>query len=713
MRRLGTKLIAGFAFFLVMIVAVGLYSSLASQASLQSSIGQSSVFVASEMMISMNLTLYNWLDRLEIRATEPSILAVVRASNREFDAMESADSYIFRMDSAWSAALKSEPSPAVQRVIGNAASNELRSYYFTHYEKKEGSRPLADVVITNKFGAVVAATGVSGHYRSDGDALWQSAKEKGSVAGDVVEDETSGSSVLPLAARITDSDGGFLGVMTMRIFADSVIRNAVMTYKKYQTTQVKLLTADGKLIYSTKAYKFLEDVSQKEYSRALTGDSGWFVAVEGGRQTLYSFARSKSHLNFPGLPWTVLLGHDVNEVLAPSFALRNNIMIASGILIILGILIAFFLSRSITRPVARLTRAAVEIAKGNLGQEIRIRSKDELGTLAQSFVQMDGALQGISAMAGRIAAGDLAGSFVPRSESDALGIALKVMVENLQGQMREIQEGAAIVVTAASEISASTSQFAANSSETSVAVSQTTATVEEVKQTALLSHDKARLVADKAKRNEEVAHAGRESVRVTTQLIGAIRQQMEATGESIARLNEQSAAIGDITATVSDLADQSNLLAVNAAIEAAKAGEQGKGFAVVAQEIKGLAEQSKHAASQVRKILADIQKAMAAAVMATERGSRAVEQGMKQAEEARESIETIAETVEEAKQAAAQIAASNQQQLIGMDQVATAMESIKATTVQNVAGMKQLEAGAQNLHAVGQKLNLLAEFYRV
>ncbi len=71
MRRLGTKLIAGFAFFLVMIVAVGLYSSLASQASLQSSIGQSSVFVANEMMISMNFTLYNWLDRLEIRAMEP------------------------------------------------------------------------------------------------------------------------------------------------------------------------------------------------------------------------------------------------------------------------------------------------------------------------------------------------------------------------------------------------------------------------------------------------------------------------------------------------------------------------------------------------------------------------------------------------------------------------------------------------------------------
>jgi methyl-accepting chemotaxis protein len=713
MRRLGTRLIVGFAFFLVMIVAVGLYSSLASQASLQISIGQSSVFIANEMMISMNLSLYNWLDRLEIRVTEPAIQAAVRASNREFDALDSAEEYMYHMESAWGAALKGEPSPAVQRVVSSDASRELRSYYYAHYEKKEGSRPVADVVITNKSGAVVAATGITGRYRLSDDPLWQSAKANGSVAGDVLQDEASGSAVLPIAIRIDDADGGFMGVLLIHLFADSIIRNAVITYKKYQTTQVKVLTADEKLIYSTKAYKFLEDDSQKDYARGLKGDSGWFVAVEGGRQTLFSFARSRSYLNFVGVPWTVLLGHDVAEVLAPSFILRNNIVVAAGALIVLGILIAFFLSRSITRPVALLTMAAAEIAKGNLGHEIRLRGKDELGMLARSFEQMKVALQGIAAMAERIAAGDLGGSFVPRSESDSLGIALKVMVENLQGQMREIQESAAIVVSAASEISASTSQFAANSSQTSVAVSQTTATIEEVKQTAHLSNEKAKQVAEKSKRNEDVAQAGRDSVRVTTQLISGFREQMEAIGQSITLLSEQSMAIGEITATVGDLADQSNLLSVNAAIEAVKAGEQGKGFGVVAQEIKGLAEQSKRATQQVRKILSDIQKATAGVVMATEKGTKSLEQGVKQSEDARSSIEMLAETVEEAVQAASQIAASSEQQLVGMDQVATAMESIKIASLQGVAGTKQLEAGAQNLHSVGQKMKQLAEFYKV
>src|SRR4028119_2044466 len=148
-----------------------------------------------------------------------------------------------------------------------------------------------------------------------------------------------------------------------------------------------------------------------------------------------------------------------------------------------------------------------------------------------------------------------------------------------------------------------------------------------------------------------------------------IRSQMSLLAESMMRLSEQSQTIGEIIATVDDLAQQSNLLAVNAAIEAAKAGEQGKGFAVVAQEVKSLADQSKQSTTQVRTILSDIQKATAAAVMATEQGNKAVEDGVRQSAAAGESIVALGANVTEASQAATQIAASSQQQLVGMEQV--------------------------------------------
>jgi methyl-accepting chemotaxis protein len=192
-----------------------------------------------------------------------------------------------------------------------------------------------------------------------------------------------------------------------------------------------------------------------------------------------------------------------------------------------------------------------------------------------------------------------------------------------------------------------------------------------------------------------------------------IQEQMESIAESVVRLSEQGQAIGEIIATVNDLAEQSNLLAVNAAIEATRAGEYGKGFAVVAQEVRSLAEQSRDATKQVRTILMEVQKATSAAVIATEQGTKAVAAGLKQATDAGESIGGLTGSVGEAAQAAIQIAASSQQQLVGMDQIATAIANIRQATTQNMAGTRQLEASAQNLQELGGRLKILVARQRV
>jgi methyl-accepting chemotaxis protein len=272
---------------------------------------------------------------------------------------------------------------------------------------------------------------------------------------------------------------------------------------------------------------------------------------------------------------------------------------------------------------------------------------------------------------------------------------------------RHLRESITQLSSSSAEILATTTQVAAGAAETATAVSETTATVEEVKQTAQVSSQKAKYVSESAQKVAQVSQAGRKSVEDATQGMHRIQEQMESIAGSIVRLSEQSQAIGEIIATVNDLAEQSNLLAVNAAIEAARAGEQGKGFAVVAQEVKSLAEQSKQATAQVRTILGDIQKATGAAVLATEQGSKAVEAGVKQSAEAGESIRLLADGIAEAAQAATQIAASSQQQMAGMDQVALAMENIKQASAQNVAGTKQAEVAAQGLHELGRKLGAL------
>ncbi len=353
------------------------------------------------------------------------------------------------------------------------------------------------------------------------------------------------------------------------------------------------------------------------------------------------------------------------------------LMAFGGVLVVVIGVTLFLTVRSITRPLAKLREGTAIVGGGNLDHRVGVTTRNEIGELSRAFDQMTEKLQATTL------------------------------------SRDELAEGARILVSSASEILGFTTQVVAGSAETAAAASQTTSTVEEVKQTAQVSSEKARRVSEIAQRTAQISQNGRKSVEDSIAAMWRIREQMESIAESIVRLSEQSQTIGEIIATANDLAEQSNLLAVNAAIEAAKAGEQGKGFAVVAQEVKSLAEQSKQAAAQVRAILNDIQKAMSAAVMATEQGSKTVEAGVQQSEVAGQAIRMLAESIAESAQAATQIAASSQQQLVGMDQVAGAMENIKQASAQNAVGMKHVETTAQNLRDLGQKLKQLVEQHKV
>ncbi len=393
-----------------------------------------------------------------------------------------------------------------------------------------------------------------------------------------------------------------------------------------------------------------------------TIDANQFVAFEKEMADVLTFADNKA-ADFV---------KESQKTAHESFILVTTLILAS---IALTVLIALFLTRSITRPLYQAVGVAERVAAGDLTVAVPVSSsQDELGTLLQTFHRM---------------------------------------VENLRSQTQAIQEGVNVLAASAGEILASTTQVASSAAETATAVNETTVTIEEVKQTTQLSSQKARHVADSAQKSLQVSHHGKKSVEDAVQGMSRIREQMETVAESIVSLSEQSQAIGEIITTVNDLAEQSNLLAVNAAIEAAKAGEHGKGFAVVAQEVRSLAEQSKQATAQVRTILNDIQKATNAAVMATEQGSKAVEAGEKQSTEAGESIRVLADSIAESANASTQIAASSQQQMVGMDQVALAMENIKEASTLSVTSTQQAEQSAQNLNELGQKLKRLVEQYKV
>ena len=67
----------------------------------------------------------------------------------------------------------------------------------------------------------------------------------------------------------------------------------------------------------------------------------------------------------------------------------NSIFLSAVGTILLAFILGAILSRTITRPIRELTKATHEMADGKLGQQVPVRSRDEIGELASSFNKMN------------------------------------------------------------------------------------------------------------------------------------------------------------------------------------------------------------------------------------------------------------------------------------------------------------------------------------
>jgi methyl-accepting chemotaxis protein len=265
----------------------------------------------------------------------------------------------------------------------------------------------------------------------------------------------------------------------------------------------------------------------------------------------------------------------------------------------------------------------------------------------------------------------------------------------------------------AEHVSAVLKLLSESAQQTLVAVVETTNVSEEVRQTAEISMAKAKQVASDSQSVLHISEIGKEATGQAVEGMKRIRQQMTAIGDSMVKLSDQGKTIGEIIATVDDLAQQTSLLSVNASIEASKAGEQGKGFAVVAQEVKELAVQSKEATKRVRAILNEIANAATNATLTTELGHKAVSSGEDVVGQSKDAILRLAQSVIQAAQAGKQIEISNQQQLVGMQQVVNAMEGLRDAGNQTVKRIKDIEQYVFELNSAGQQLNSMLDNSRL
>jgi methyl-accepting chemotaxis protein len=243
---------------------------------------------------------------------------------------------------------------------------------------------------------------------------------------------------------------------------------------------------------------------------------------------------------------------------------------------------------------------------------------------------------------------------------------MKIVAANTAG----IRSGTGEITQASDDLSRRTEQQAASLEETAAALDEITATVRKTAQGA----NEAREVVSAAKTDAE--HSG-----------AVVKDAVAAMSE----IESSSRQISQIIGVIDEIAFQTNLLALNAGVEAARAGDAGKGFAVVASEVRALAQRSAEAAKEIKALISS--------------SSQQVGRGVNLVGETGQALERIVAQVTQINGVVAEIAASAQEQAVGLAQVNTAVNQMDQVTQQNAAMVEQSTAAS---HALAQETEELS-----
>jgi|GEM_PF-5733429 len=119
---------------------------------------------------------------------------------------------------------------------------------------------------------------------------------------------------------------------------------------------------------------------------------------------------------------------------------KIELIIILSLLIIGLFIISVLIKKFVTEPIAQMTLAALNMAKGDYDFDISYSSGDEIGLLADSIRTMTNENKKKIDLALAIANGDLSGELDVISEKDILGFTVQTMVKKLRQMIQELQE---------------------------------------------------------------------------------------------------------------------------------------------------------------------------------------------------------------------------------------------------------------------------------